>query len=306
MPSIKDLKKRIQTVKNTQQTTRAMKMVSAAKLRRAQEAVVSHRPYAKELSQILSTVLGQKGLAGSDSDQGSQWLGRASDTERDPNSKRVVLAVVVSSDRGLCGGFNASIYKAAMRWESEQRKLQNTPKFFTIGRRSGEFLSGRFGAEALIGKEEVGPKVNFKRASQWADRLLELYKSGAVDEIVVIYSEFKNAMTITVMEDQWLPVTPTEPTSEAAGVVEQVAVKPGVDEIIGRLFIRNLKIQIYRALLESQASEHGARMTAMESATKNAGDMIRKLTLLFNKQRQAGITKELLEITAGAESQKTN
>ena len=306
MQSIKDLKKRITTVKNTQQTTRAMKMVSAAKLRRAQEAIQNQRPYAKRIGELLRQL-----AAGVDFSLDGSPLKR--EREVQPGQAKKVLLVLVTSDRGLCGGFNSSVIKAGQRWMDEHssdiRGGQIELSFAFVGRKGHDFFKTK-GVKITAYYPDLGGKVHFLKARKLAKSLLELYTGGEVDEIKFIYNEFKNAATQKVVVEDFLPLTSesTQAVSgEAAGAavdIHGVIIKPSLDEVVKELLSKHFAIQAFRVLLESQAGEHGARMSSMENATKNAGEMIRKLTLQFNKQRQAGITKELLEIIAGSESQK--
>lgn len=295
MPSIKDLKKRIVSTKNTQQTTKAMKMVSAAKLRRATDAVQSQRPYAQELARLMVVL-----KSGSDESAPTESTAK----------KAASLCVVVSSDRGLCGGYNGSIIKAASQFYQEQTKKGRPVKFAFVGKKAFEILRGRFPIE-VTHFEEFGPKIFFKKASTIAKKIQPLFDTGEVDEVVVIFNYFQNAISQVVQQDRVLPVDSSRVQQDSAAASSKVGYTtdatlfvPSRASLLEALSAKYFVIQIYRALLEAQASEHGARMSAMESATKNAGDMIRKLTLLYNKQRQASITKELLEIIAGSESQK--
>jgi len=302
MPSIKDLKKRIGTVKNTQQTTKAMKMVSAAKLRRSQEAIVSHRPYAKQLGILIQELSGGQ-LDGSQSILISKVGHKTTATQTAPR----VLLVAVTSDRGLCGGFNGSILKAALRWIAENQSKYSEIKLGFVGRKGNEFFKTRK-ADSIVHYEEFGQKVSFVKAKKLSELLVDQYLTADFDEIYVIYNEFKNAISQKVVAERFLPLNPegTELAQAPVDVVntELFLYRPSRQELLEAMLKKNFSVQVYRILLESQASEHGARMSAMENATKNAGEMIRKLTLIYNKQRQAGITKELLEIIAGSESQK--
>lgn len=301
MASIKDLKKRITTVKNTQQTTRAMKMVSAAKLRRAQEGIQNQRPYAKRILELIQELSRKVSLPG------EHPLLRREESVAAQQQKKTLL-VIVTSDRGLCGGFNASVIKFCQRWLKTQAlaQPQGWVEVAFVGKRGYDFFKTK---KVRVGHfySEVGGKVSFAKAKLLADALVQRYVEGEVDEIKIIYNEFKNAVTQQVTLETFLPLTPagSEDVS-GSGVVEagDVIVKPSPREVLTQLLEKNFAIQIFRILLESQAGEHGARMSAMENATKNAGEMIRKLTLLYNKQRQASITKELLEIISGSESQK--
>lgn len=299
MPSIKDLKKRIGTVKNTQQTTRAMKMVSAAKLRRAQEAITANRPYAAQLRKLLAMTAKAPGVSADHPLLKHDALGDSA------SAKKRALLVVVSSDRGLCGGFNGNIFRGTQRWLRQNREgLEVTLAF--VGRKGFEYFRGR--KDAALGQyfSEVTGKVSYAQARRLSDALIAEFSSGAFDEVHVIYNEFKNAVSQKVVVEQFLPL---DLSSSDEGATEDASlglllVKPSSQLVFTRLVEKSFSGHIFRVLLDSQASEHGARMSAMENATKNAGEMIRKLTLQFNKQRQAGITKELLEIISGSESQK--
>lgn len=299
MPSIKDLKKRIGTVKNTQQTTRAMKMVSAAKLRRAQDAITANRPYAAQLRSLLMLTAKAPGVSA------DHPLLKSGPFVEQAGEKKPVLLVVVSSDRGLCGGFNGNIFRGTQRWLRQNRDSKEVTLAF-VGRKGFEYFKGR--KDAPLGQyfSEVTGKVSFAQARKLSDALIAEFTSGEFEEVHVIYNEFKNAVSQKVVVEQFLPLSLARGDEESAEdpALGLVVVKPSPQEVFTRLVEKSFPGHIFRVLLDSQASEHGARMSAMENATKNAGEMIRKLTLQFNKQRQAGITKELLEIISGSESQK--
>jgi F-type H+-transporting ATPase subunit gamma len=300
MASIKDLKRRITSVKNTQQTTKAMKMVSAAKLRRAQDAITAHRPYARQVGALIGRVAR---IAG---DQVDSPLLRASETGE---GSRKLLLVLVSSDRGLCGGFNTNVIKTAQRWMAANSRNYAQVRMGFVGRKAYDIFKNRKIDLALY-DPELGGKVTFAKATTFASRVIEMFTAGEVDEVKIIYNEFKNAVSQTVLVEDFLPLpglsSATGESAEAAAAAsdELVIVKPSAKEVLESLLAKHFSVQAFRIMLESQASEHGARMSAMENATKNAGEMIRKLSLQYNKQRQAGITKELLEIIAGSESAK--
>lgn len=287
MPSIKDLKKRISSTKNTQQTTKAMKMVSAAKLRRATDAIMSQRPYAQEIARLMKVVGGNAAAVESGA--------------KNP----VSLLMVVSSDRGLCGGYNSTVIRAANNYIVEQNKAGRQVKTVFVGKKAYELLRGRYKLD-LVHYEEFGHKVVFRKATELAKKIAPLFEQGAVDEVVFVFNEFKNAITQEVKVEKVLPLTLDHSTSDDTGYADNSIFVPSKAELYSMLESKYFTIQVFKALLEGQASEHGARMSAMESATKNAGEMIKKLTLQYNKQRQAGITKELLEIISGSESQKAN
>ncbi len=298
MASTKDLKKRIGTVKNTQQTTRAMKMVSAAKLRRAAEAIQNQRPYAKAVFDLIQEMSALASGTGKVNAESYPILRRKTHGEA-----RKILLVVVTSDRGLCGGFNSNVLKAAQRWMLNIRGDQTaTVELAFVGRKGHEYFRNKqFKVAGYY--PEVGGKVTFAKAKKLADALVARFLSEEFDEIKFIYNEFKNAALQKTVTDDFLPLGAVE-TDQSVEVKANYIVKPSVEEVLEELLQKNFAIQAFRILLESQAGEHGARMSAMENATKNAGEMIRKLTLQYNKQRQAGITKELLEIISGSESQK--
>lgn len=309
MASIRDLRTRIQSVKNTQQTTRAMKMVSAAKLRRAQEAIVGNRPYAKGVGKLIRLV-----SSISDVKIESPLLRRdpvvalehhVADTARG----KKLLIVLVTSDRGLCGGFNASIIKGAQRWLTEHSVFYSSVSMAFIGRKGLEYFRRRGIKEQF--SEEFGRKVDLDLANRFVDWVVGAYSSAAFDEVKIVYNEFKNAISQKVIVEDFLPIQAEEQEAmglSGAGTTSTAAdtylVKPSADFVLEQLLKKHFAIQVYRILLESNASEHGSRMSSMESATRNAGEMIQKLTLQYNKQRQAGITKELLEIISGSEAQK--
>jgi F-type H+-transporting ATPase subunit gamma len=299
MPSIKDLKKRIGTVKNTQQTTKAMKMVSAAKLRRAQDAIQNHRPYAQRIGELIKLATSLQ-----EGDFHHPLMARAS--EGGAVSGRRVLLVLITSDRGLCGAFNANVIKAAQRWMNASASQYSSVKLAFVGRRGYDFFKMR-AVEKGPNFGEIGAKVSFAKAKTISDSLVRLYADGEVDEIKIVYNQFKNAVSQEVRVEDFLPLVPATASQESSTGAEELPMyilRPEPSKLLEQLIEKNFGIQAFRFLLESQAGEHGARMSAMENATKNAGEMIRKLTLQYNKQRQAGITKELLEIIAGSESQK--
>jgi F-type H+-transporting ATPase subunit gamma len=292
MPSIKDLKTRIGSTRNTQQTTKAMKMVSAAKLRRATDAILSQRPYAQEIARMMS-VLASQGMGAN---------------ENKPDHKPVTLLVAFSSDRGLCGGYNGSIIRAASAFLGQKKAEGKDVKCVFVGKKANEILKSRMTFD-LAHYEEFGAKITFRKATELSKKILPLFDSGEVDEVVFIYNEFKNAISQEVRTDTVLPLSMDAESSSAeamakSSMADLVIFEPSKQELYDSLSAKYFVVQVFKALLEAQASEHGSRMSAMENATKNAGDMIRKLTLQYNKQRQAAITKELLEIISGSESQK--
>lgn len=289
MANARDLRKRISSVKNTQQITKAMKMVSAAKLRRAQENILALRPYAHEVNSIVS------GLA-----RGGGTNHPLLAPKKDDKDIQSILVVVVTSDRGLCGAFNGSVIKTAQRYMRTNAHKYKKFDLAFVGKKGYEFFKSRKPGKYYNGFF-VG--LNFKKAKGLAEELIDLYQTGEYDEIKFIYNEFKSAISQKVNVENFLPVRPMDETT-GAGEAGLTIYEPGVGEILEQLLPKHFTAQVLRMLYESLASEHGARMAAMENATKNAGEMIKKVTLLYNKTRQAGITKELLEIISGTEASK--
>lgn len=294
MPSIKDIKKRITATKNTQQTTKAMKMVSAAKLRRAQDAINSQRPYAKQVKKLIGTLVA--------SPEAKAKLNTPIFQGHEVEGKKKLMLVLFTSDRGLCGGFNANIIKTAQRWVKANEEQYEFIELVFVGKKARDFFKTK---NYTLGRyfEELGGKVTFQKAKTLAEAILQDFQEGRVHEVKFIYNEFKNAVSQEIQVEDFLPLTNSTTQSQDA---PDCIVKPSIAEMLDLVMAKYFSIQSFRVMLESQASEHGARMSAMENATNNAGDMIRELTLQYNKQRQAGITKELLEIIAGSESQKAS
>ena len=301
MPNLKDLKLRINSVKSTQKITSAMKMVAAAKLRRAQEQAEAARPYAERMERMLRS-LSESLPAGAG---GPQLLaGTGSDA--------VHLIVVATSDRGLCGGFNATIAREARLCIRQLTSDGKQVKLLCIGRRGREALRREHGSLILDTIENVGrPRLGFADAAGICERVMKMFEAGEFDVCTIIYNHFRSAINQVVTKQQLIPFgTDDEDVSGAAGDEpaagsEARAVyefEPDEQDILAELLPRNLGIQIFHALLESAASEQGARMTAMDNATRNAGDMIDNLTLTYNRTRQAFITRELIEIISGAEA----
>jgi F-type H+-transporting ATPase subunit gamma len=291
MASLKDIKKRIGTVKNTQQITKAMKMVSAAKLRRAQEAVVAARPYADKMADVLSS------------------LALREDADSHPllaeRGKGKALIVLITGDRGLCGGFNTNISKAAERFIREKREGFESYELLIVGRKGNDYLKRRAGMNITkVHENLVGTgQVSYPTGALLGQEVIELYRSGDYDSVFLVYNAFQSAMTQVQTVKQLLPIVPKE-VDEGALVTDYIY-EPNATEVLDEILPKNIEVQIFRSLLESAASEHGARMTAMDSASKNASEMIGKLTLQYNRARQASITKELLEIISGSESLKS-
>jgi len=292
MPNLKDLKVRIKSVKSTQKITSAMKMVAAAKLKRAQEAAEAARPYAVRMDRMIAA-LGAK-VSGGD---GPKLL---TGTGRDD----VHLVVVATADRGLCGGFNSSIVRAARRKIDALVAQGKTVKVMTVGRKSRDQLRRVHGDKIISSKENLARTVvGFDTADDIGRELIRRFEDGEFDVATIFFNRFQSAMTQIVTEQQLIPANLPETEEENTGELKALyEFEPDEEAILAALLPRNVATQIYAALLENAASEHGARMTAMDNATRNAGDMINKLTLTYNRTRQAYITKELIEIISGAEA----
>jgi F-type H+-transporting ATPase subunit gamma len=293
MPSLKDLKVRINSVKSTQKITSAMKMVAAAKLRRAQEAAEAARPYAERMEKVLAS------LAASVADRdGAPAL--LAGTGKD----QVHLLVVMTSDRGLCGAFNSSIVRQARRVARELKREGKMLKIMCVGRKARDQMRREFPQEIVATLEAVGkPKLNFEAADKIATRIRHMFDHGEFDVCTIVYNKFKSAITQIVTTQQLIPFAVAAAANENADPeLASYEYEPEEDAILAELLPRNIGMQIFRALLENAASEEGARMSAMDSATRNAGDMINRLTITYNRSRQAYITKELIEIISGAEA----
>ncbi len=301
MANLKDIRKRISSTKNTQQITKAMKMVAAAKLRRAQNAVINARPYAYKIHSVISRLT----LSG----EFSHPL-----MERNDNPKKL-LFVVLTSDRGLCGAFNGNILKNAEKFYNENKAKYEEISFIFIGKRGAEYFKKR---EVNIKDTILNlvSEIKFELAAGLADRIMGEFTAGHYDEVRIVYNEFKSAISQKVISEKLLPIQAlTEEETVGASPVDikessdfalayNYKYEPEAEIILTQLLPKHFAIQIYRAMLESLASEQGARMTAMDNATRNAGQMIKKLTLTYNKLRQAAITNELMEIVSGAEALK--
>ena len=295
MPSLKDLKNRIASVKSTQKITAAMKMVAASKLRRAQEQAEAGRPYAERMGRMLESLAANVSSNG----QGPKLM-------TGTGKQDVHLLIVISSDRGLCGGFNGTIVREARRQMARLEGEGKTVKVMTVGRKARDQIRRTNPNSVVHSYEDIGRKrLSFSEADTITAKVLEMFEAGEFDVASVIYNKFKSAMTQIVTVQQVVPfaVSGDEPAAQDGGELKAMyEFEPDEEQILADLLPKNLSIQVYRALLESAASEQGARMTAMDSATRNAGDMINKLTLTYNRTRQAVITKELIEIISGAEA----
>jgi F-type H+-transporting ATPase subunit gamma len=295
MPSLKDLRNRIRSARSTQKITAAMKMVAASRLRRAQEQAEAARPYAERMGRVLASLAA--GMAGQPGDP-PLLAGTGKDD--------VHLLVVATSDRGLAGGFNTSILREARRQIRELDNAGKTVKILTIGRKGRDSLRRDYGRLIHDSLTEIGRRrVSFEEARDIAARILALYEAGEFDVCTIVFNRFRSAITQIVTAQQLIPFAPSAGEAEAALAALGGAVyefEPSEEEILAELLPNNLAVQIYTALLENAASEQGARMTAMDNATRNAGDMIDRLTMNYNRTRQAVITKELIEIISGAEA----
>lgn len=289
MANLKEIKNRITSIASTMQITSAMKMVSAAKLRRAQDAITQMRPYAEKLQEILVNVSGTLDLSEN-----------AYAEERDVNK---ILIIAVSSNRGLCGGFNNNITKRVNHLLLNDYKGKNV-SILTIGKKVNDVFkhsNRNIRPEELGGAEEVFNDLTFERAAEYAQFAMNKFKKGEFDKVVIVYNQFKNAAVQEIMTEQLLPIATQVDDASTSNSADYIF-EPSKEEIIVDLIPKTLKLQLFKALLDSYASEHGARMTAMHKATDNAADLKKRLTLEYNKARQAAITNEILEIVGGAEA----
>jgi len=294
MPSLKEVRIRIASVKSTQQITSAMKMVAASKLRRAQNAILKMRPYAAKLKEILQN------LSASIDSAGDNVF-----TRQNPPAK--VLLIVLTSNRGLCGAFNSNIIKTTLQCIADKYQLASdngTLYIMTIGRKGTEFFTKR-GYKVVSSHDSLYDELTWENASALAVELMKSFASNEYDRIEIVYNQFRNAAVQKITVEQFLPIeAPKEEPAQTAQSQVDYIFEPSQEEIVRELIPKSLKIQFYKSLLDSFASEHGARMTAMHQATDNARDLIKELNLQYNKARQASITKEILEIVSGAEALK--
>ena len=297
MPGLKEVRIRIASVKSTQQITNAMKMVAASKLRKAQMAIVKLRPYAAKLKEIMQN------LSSSMNDSNDSVYTR----ERNPEN---ILLIVITSNRGLCGGFNSNIIKATLNllsttYAGQQQK--GDVSLITIGRKGSEYFRKR-SFKVLESHDNLFDRLTFENISLLADQLMKAFAETKYDRIQIVYNQFKNAAVQRLVIEQYLPILPLAPDPKTP--VEKHVMKanyifePDQETIIQLLIPKSLRIQLYKSILDSFASEQGARMTAMQQATDNARELLRALQISYNKARQQSITKELLEIVAGAEALK--
>jgi F-type H+-transporting ATPase subunit gamma len=288
MPSLKDLRNRIASVKATQKITKAMQMVAAAKLKRAQNAAEAARPYAEKMEGVLANLTGS--VSGADAPLLLTGTGRDD----------VHLLVVATAERGLCGAFNTSIVRLARERALALQAQGKTVKFFCVGRKGYDLIRRQF-EKQIVGFIEFRAikQLSYAQADEVGTRVLKLFEDGAFDVATLFFSKFKSVISQIPTAQQLIPA---QVSGDAAGARDPYEFEPGEGEILADLLPRNITIQIFKAILENAASEQGARMSSMDSATRNAGEMIKKQTLKYNRARQAMITKELIEIISGAEA----
>ena len=292
MPNLKELKNRISSVKSTRKITSAMKMVAASKLRRAQELAESSRVYADSLSFILSSLAGN---TKNSSDLPEILTGRE-------NSK-ISLLIINSSDRGLCGGFNSNLFRNAKKWISDQQGLGKSVKIMTVGKKASSFYK-KTDLDIVASFEDLNSNDRQLQVSEEIkNKIMELFENNEIDEVSILFNKFVSAISQEPTYQSLIPLSNDETSEEESEANNSVfEFEPDKNELLEYLVPRNFLTQIYRSVLESSASEHAARMTSMDNATRNAGDMIDGLTLTYNRTRQAFITKELIEIISGAEA----
>jgi F-type H+-transporting ATPase subunit gamma len=298
MPSLIDLRRRIRAVKNTQQITKAMKMVAASKLRRAQERVMSARPYAVQMQRVLASVASRV-------DPSIHPLL----TVREAKADSRTLVIIVTADKGLCGSFNTNVIKAAGTFVVESKQPCTLG---LVGRKGKEFFSRR-GFDVLFEQVGIFQKLRYEDARAIAQTAMDAFLEGKVDRVMLVYNEFRSVMTQRLVVDQLLPIArgdvegtgpelaPVPPGGDPRAQIDYLY-EPSAQEIFNQLLPRYVEVQVYRALLESNAAFYAAQMTAMDTATKNSADMIASLTLYMNKVRQAAITREIIEVVSGAEA----
>ena len=291
MPSLKEVRNRIVSVNSTKQITAAMKMVSAAKLRRAQDAVVRMRPYAEKLQTILSNV-----SASLDGNEGIYSQQR---------EVKNVLLVAIVSNRGLAGAFNTQVFRSVRRLAAQYESEGKTVHVLPLGKKALDAYrrTKYFNADLPVDGASLYDGLNFDKVAPKAELIMKLFADGAYDQVTLVYNKFKNAAVQILSEEQYLPVLPLAKTDDKSTKTDHI-MEPDRQTIVEEIIPKSLKIQFYKALLDSHAAEHGARMTAMHKATDNADSLLKGLKLTYNKARQASITNEILEIVGGAEALK--
>lgn len=288
MANLKEIRTRIKSVQSTQQITSAMKMVSAAKLKRAQDAIVRMRPYATKLQEILSNL--------------SASLDTSENVYAQEREGKKVLLIAISSNRGLAGAFNANVIKAITHWSNENPELDYS--VLTLGKKVNDHykkFDKTINDSMKASTYDLYENLNFNFVSEIATEVMDKFVKGSYDQVHLVYNSFKNAATQSLKFEQMLPILPPSQEGRLDSNLDYIF-EPSKEEIVKDMIPKSLKIQIYKAILDSHASEHGARMTAMHKATDNAGDLLKDLKLTYNKARQASITGEILEIVAGAEA----
>ena len=291
MPNLKDLKTRIDSVKSTQKITSAMKLVAAAKLRRAEEVAQASRPYSTRMNEVIASLSSK-----ADSSSAPELLVGRGDV-------KTHLLVIISADKGLCGGFNAFITRAARKIMAEKQAAGQNVMVYVVGRKSGDALGSEIADKTYARIEGIQGKAVFGDAEEIAGKVIEGFEAGTFDSVSMLFNKFVNVIKQDVTHSSLIPAE-VEAVTEADETSLQASYEyePDEEEILKALLPRNVATQLFSALLESSASELAARMTAMDNATRNAGDMIDRLTLVYNRTRQANITKELIEIISGAEA----
>jgi F-type H+-transporting ATPase subunit gamma len=294
MPSLKEVRLRIQSINSTQQITKAMKMVAAAKLRRAQDAIIQMRPYTQRLQTILQNI-------------SSQLEDNTANPFADEREPARILIVVITSDRGLAGAFNANITKAVgslLDGKYASQVAAGNVTLLTIGKKGNDFF-GRRKYPLNSDYATLFSSLNFNQVRRVAEFVMDGFLARRFDRVELVYNEFKNVATQIIRTEQFLPIVEVKNESQKTSAINYIF-EPSEKEIFAELIPKTLKIQFYKALLESNASEHGARMTAMDKATDNAKELLKDLKLVYNRTRQAAITKEILEIVGGAEALASN
>ena len=292
MASLKEVKSRITSVMSTQQITKAMKMVAAAKLRKSQDKIQQMRPFALKMNALLQNL----SSAGTD---GQAWYSQIREEKK-------VLIIAVTSDRGLCGSFNSSVFKAVVRLVEEKyskQAKQGNVTYLPIGKKALEFFEKR-NLPMKADFSTLLQTITFDSVAKAAEFAMTAFQKGEFDKVEIVYNEFKNVATQILRVEQFLPILPL-PVTAASTTQTDYIYQPNQEEILVGLIPKSLKVQLYKAVLDSNASENGARMTAMDKATENAGDLLKELKLTYNRTRQAAITKEILVIVAGAEALKS-
>ena len=285
MSSLQHTRRRIGSIKNTQQITKAMKMVAAAKLKRAQERILEARPYAQKMLSVLESL--------------SMRIERGRHPLLAKRGDKKIEVMIVTSDRGLCGAFNANIIRRSMEFLKQKKEEGCEVTLNTVGRKGRDFFRRR-DFEMRKTWADIFDRLSYENASEMGKDIVESYEKGLFDEIYVVYNEFKSAIQQRVITERLLPIEPSKPV-EIEVVVDYIY-EPSAEVILQSLLPKHIEVQVFRILLESNASEYGARMTAMDAATKNAKELIKKLTLIYNRTRQEMITKELMDIVNGAEA----